>query len=196
MDMINPQNIAILISIVGSVGTFIGLVWAKIIKPTIKILQNQDRFNKSIEDIKKELSTNGGNSLKDTIIELKNTCKRIENVQKVMEQRTKAALHYSNVALFETDESGRLTWTNNKFYELTSTSVNSVDGYDWLTYIGEEDRKNFLNEFRSCLSMNRKFVKVTKNCDGHTIKLIGFPYKLTDDSHAGFLVSISQIKER
>jgi PAS domain S-box-containing protein len=195
MDIKNPENIPIILSVLGSIGTFISILWVKIVKPIIKILKNQDVFTQSIETIKKELTTNGGNSLKDSIVDLKNMCKRIETVQKIMEQRTKAALHYSNVALFETDQEGRLTWTNNKFYEVTSNSINSVDGYDWLSYIDEDDRKNFLHEFKSCLNMNRKFVKVTKNCEGSNIKLIGFPYKLNDNTHAGFLISISQIKE-
>lgn len=193
MSLNDPETITLIISIIGGIGTLLSFVWAKVIKPIIKILKNQDIFAQSIENIHKELSTNGGNSLKDAVVDLKNTCNRIENTQKIMEQRTKAALHYSNIALFETDNQGRLIWTNNKFYELTSNSVNDVDGYDWLSYIEESDRKSFLTEFKSCLSMNRKFVKVTKNCDGNQIKLIGFPYKLNDNTHAGFLISISQV---
>lgn len=193
MSLNDPETITLIISIIGGIGTLLSFVWAKVIKPIIKILKNQDIFAQSIENIHKELSTNGGNSLKDAVVDLKNTCNRIENTQKIMEQRTKAALHYSNIALFETDNQGRLIWTNNKFYELTSSSVNDVDGYDWLSYIEESDRKSFLTEFKSCLSMNRKFVKVTRNCDGNQIKLIGFPYKLNDNTHAGFLISISQV---
>lgn len=193
MSLDDPQTVTLIISILGGIGTFLSFIWIKVIKPIIKILKNQDIFAHSIENIQKELSTNGGNSLKDAVVDLKNTCNRIENTQKIMEQRTKAALHYSNIALFETDNQGRLIWTNNKFYELTSNSINDVDGYDWLSYIEESDRKSFLTEFKSCLSMNRKFVKVTRNCDGNQIKLIGFPYKLNDNTHAGFLISISQV---
>jgi len=193
MSLDDPQTVTLVISILGGIGTFLSFIWVKVIKPIIKILKNQDIFAHSIDKIQKELSTNGGNSLKDAVVDLKNTCNRIENTQKIMEQRTKAALHYSNIALFETDNQGRLIWTNNKFYELTSSSVNDVDGYDWLSYIEESDRKSFLTEFKSCLSMNRKFVKVTRNCDGNQIKLIGFPYKLNDNTHAGFLISISQV---
>jgi PAS domain-containing protein len=112
-----------------------------------------------------------------------------------MEQRTKASLHYNNIALFETDDHGRLIWTNNSFYELTNNSIDSVDGYDWLTYIDEDDREDFFIEFKSCINMNRKFVKITKNCEGKNIKLVGFPYKINDEKHGGFLVSISEIKE-
>lgn len=195
IDIKNPEHITLLFSIFGGIGTVFSLIWMKIIKPILVLLQNQDSVNKSVEYIKKELMTNGGNSLKDTIIELKGTCNRIETRQKVIEQRTRAALHYNNAALFETDDHGRLVWTNNSFYELTSELINNVDGYDWLNYIDENDREDFFNEFKSCLEMNRKFVKITKNCDGQDIKLVGFPYKINDDMHGGFLVSISEFKE-
>lgn len=195
IDIKNPESITFICSLLGGLGTLLSLLWVKIIKPTIKILQGQDEIVKSIEAIKKELTTNGGNSLKDSIIDLRNTCSRIEVRQKVIEQRTKAALHYNNVALFETDKHGRLIWTNNSFYELTSDSVTNVDGYDWLTYIHEDEREEFFQEFKSCLKMNRKFLKTVKNCENKTIKLLGFPYKINDDAHGGFLVSISEIRE-
>ncbi|NDB57178.1 hypothetical protein EB001_01820 [bacterium] len=191
----DPEQITLLISLIGGIGTLCGLIWAKIIKPTMRLLNSHEKVIKTLDAIKKELTTNGGNSLKDSIIELKGTCNRIETRQKVMEQRTKAALHYNNIALFETDDHGRLTWTNNSFYELTSDSIDSVDGYDWLTYIDEEEREDFFSEFKSCLDMNRKFLKVTNNCDGKKIKLVGFPYKINETSHGGFLVSISELKE-
>lgn len=195
IDFKNPENITLVFSLLGGLGTFFSLIWVKAIKPTIKLLQSQEDLIKSLDTIKKELTTNGGNSLKDAIIELRNTCGRIEIRQKVIEQRTKAALHYNNVALFETDDQGRLVWTNNSFYELTSDSVSNVDGYDWLSYIHEDEREEFFNEFKSCLQMNRKFVRIVRNCEDKTVKLLGFPYKINDNAHGGFLVSISEIRE-
>jgi len=191
----DPETITLIFSILGGLGTFISLIWVKIVKPAITLIKNQEIVSKTLETIKKELTTNGGNSLKDAIIDLKGTCNRIETRQKVMEQRTKAALHYSNTALFETDSHGRLIWTNNSFYELTRDSINNVEGYDWLAYIDEEDREDFFSEFKSCIDMNRKFIKLTKNCDNQPIKIVGFPYKINEEAHGGFLVSISQIKE-
>lgn len=194
LDLKNPENITVIFSILGGLITFLSIGWAKIIRPLIQIVENQEDFKSSLNTIKKELTTNGGNSIKDAIIDLRGTCSRIEYRQKVIEQRTKAALHYNNVALFETDEHGRLTWTNSNFYDLTCESVSSVDGYDWLTYIKEEEREELFDEFKSCLEMNRKFFKITTNCNNEKIKLVGFPYKINENSHGGFLVSLSILK--
>lgn len=195
IDLKNPESVTFVFSLLGGVVTFLSVIWVKVIKPIFQIIDNQENIKKSINTIKKELTTNGGNSLKDTIIELRGTCSRIENRQKIIEQRTKAALHYNNVALFETDEHGRLTWTNSNFYDLTCDSVSSVEGYDWLTYIKEEEREDLFDEFKSCLEMNRKFLKIVTNCNGQKIKLVGFPYKINEHAHGGFIVSVSLIKE-
>lgn len=195
IDIKNPENITFISSLLGGVITLFSVIWMKVIKPIVKIIENQEKVKKSLETIKKELTTNGGNSLKDTIIDLKGTCSRIEHRQKIIEQRTKAALHYNDVALFETDEHGRLTWTNSNFYDLTGDSVSSVEGYDWLAYIKEDEREELFDEFKSCLEMNRKFTKLATNCDGQKIKLVGFPYKINDQSHGGFIVSVSLVKE-
>jgi PAS domain-containing protein len=193
IDINSPETVTFIFSILGGIITFFSVLWMKIIKPIFHMIDKQDDLANSVETIKKELTPNGGNSIKDTITELKGTCNRIENRQKVIEQRTKAALQYNNAALFETDEHGRLTWTNGNFYDLTSGSVNSVEGYDWLTYIVENDRENVFDEFKSCIEMNRKFIKYTTNIEGNKIKLVGFPYKINDDYHGGFIVNLSII---
>lgn len=195
LDIKNPEHIAYVCSILGATGTFCSLVWVKLIKPTLKFVKSQEEVTKSIETIRKELTTNGGNSLKDAIVDLRSTVNRMEKRQKVIEQRTKAALHYNDAALFETDDHGRLTWTNNNFYELTQDVINSVEGYDWLNYIEEEDRADLFDELKSCLKMNRKLVKTVQTVDNKTVKMMGFPYRISEKEHGGFLVSISQLKE-
>jgi transcriptional regulator with PAS, ATPase and Fis domain len=194
-DLKNPEQITFIFSLLGGIITFLSVLWVRVARPIFKLVDNQEAITASIETIRKELTTNGGNSVKDAIIELKGTCKRIENRQKIIEQRTKAALHYNEVSLFETDEQGRLTWTNNNFYELTKDEVSSVEGYDWLIYIKDSERDQFFQEFKSCLAMNRKFNKISTNCKDEKIKFLGFPYKIDDNTHGGFIIQLSIIKE-
>jgi hypothetical protein len=196
IDLNNPESITFIFSVLGGIITFLSVIWMKVIQPIIHIIDQQDDLAKSIQTITKEITTNGGNSIKDTITELRGTCNRIEHRQKVIEERTKVALQYNNVALFETDEHGRLTWTNSNFYDLTSDIVTSVEGYDWLTYILEDEREEVLDEFKSCVDMNRKFLKFTTNVNNEKIKLEGFPYKINHSSHGGFIVNLSKIKEK
>lgn len=192
---LNAELAAIALSILGGIGTGLSLLWVKVINPLVSLINNQDYFKQSVEEIKKELKTNGGNSLKDAVINLNSTCDRIEKRQRVIEQRTKAALHYSNEALFETDAEGRLVWHNSHLCDVTMKSDSSLEGYDWVNSINEEEREEILAEFLSCVKMNRKFNRSTTTTDGTRIRMAGYPYKISDDMHGGFLVSVSLIKE-
>jgi hypothetical protein len=144
--MLDIESIPVILSILGGAGTFLSLLWMKVIKPIIKFINHQEETNKKLDDIRKELSTNGGNSLKDSILDLRKVCHRIEIRQKIIEQRSKAALHYSNLPLFETDNTGRLTWNNSLFFKFANST--NVEGYDWLNFIIEDDRNDLLEEFK------------------------------------------------
>lgn len=190
MVNINPEIIAIIIGSLGGIGTLFTLAWKKVISPLVKLCKNQDFFIESVQEIRKELQTNGGNSIKDAIINLRDTCQRIENRQKVIVQRTKAALHYSNVPLFETDETGRLVWSNANLCEITKNIANSLEGFDWINLFKENDREEVMSEFQSCLKMNRRFSKNTELQNGTNVKLLGYPYRISDHEHGGFLISL------
>ena len=164
-------NAELITIVAGGIGGLTGLLtifWKKFLKPIVKLCKNQDFFVESVEEIRKELQTNGGGSLKDSIIAMKESCARIEDRQKVIIQRTKAALHYSSMALFETDKEVRLIWSNANLVELTkkSTSAYMIEGYDWISLFKEEDREDVLAEFKSCLAMNRRFIKETELING------------------------------
>jgi len=188
--VIDNQTITIVATAAGGLAGLLTMFWKKFLKPIVKLCKNQDYFKESVEEIKKELTTNGGSSLKDAIIDMKDTVHRIDRRQKIIEQRTKAALHYSNEALFETDIAGRLVWSNAHFCKYVKDNPSDVSGFDWLAMIKEEDRDELLQEFLSCISMNRKFSKTTETQDGKEIRMLGYPYKITDSEHGGFLVSI------
>ena len=190
LEIPSAELATIIVSSIGGIVTISTLIWKKFLKPLVKLCQNQEFFKESVEEIKKELTTNGGSSLKDAIIDMKDTVHRIDKRQKIIEQRTKAALHYSNEALFETDKAGRLIWSNAHFCKYVKDNPSNMTGFDWLSMIKEEERDELLQEFLSCIKMNRKFSKTTETQDEKQIRMLGYPYKITDSEHGGFLVSI------
>ena len=195
MTELNPEIIALIFGGISGITGLCTIIWKKFLKPIVKLCKNQDYFKETVEEIRKELQTNGGSSIKDAIISMRESCVRIENRQKVIIQRTKAALHYSNMALFETDESGRLIWSNANLCELTKDIVTSVEGFDWINLFTEDEREEVLTEFKSCLHMNRRFSKISKMQNGKTVRLLGYPYRISDSEHGGFLISITQDNE-
>lgn len=176
------ELLAMLFSILGGLGTFALFVWRKLIVPAQKFIEDHEEVKESINTIKAEVVTNGGSSIKDAI-------GRIEERQKVLDQRSKASLHYHDEALFETDEHGNLVWANERFQKIMGDKY-KVDTWDWVTFIEEPKRENFLREFASCLEMSRKLDTETTSHSSETVKFVGYPYKIKENVHKGFLIHL------
>ena len=195
LDFCDIEKIVTIVATVtgGIILPALGWMWVRIIKPLMKLVDSQDDFRESIQEIKSEIKTNGGKSIKDTLGKVSETVERIETRQKVIDQRTKAALHYSGVPLFETDKHGRLVWSNTEFNSLLGEHNSLLEGYDWLSLIKDEEQDETLDHFRSCLEMNRKFSKQTELDDGTPIRMVGYPLKISNEEHGGYVVSVNKL---
>jgi PAS domain S-box-containing protein len=167
--------------------------WRKFIIPINKMFTSNEELIHTVQQIKSEVVTNGGKSIKDTVNGLKQTCENIEKRQRVIDQRTRASLHYLDAGLFETDKTGKLTWTNEAFYKITGQTQTDMEGYDWLSFIHEDEREQVIKEFSSCLKMSRKFYVETKTMKGKNVILSGYAYKLGEDQNGGYLINIIQL---
>lgn len=183
-------DIEVIFGILTALGSIIGIVWKKILKPLLTAIKQHESIVDSIELIKKDVVNNDGESLKNCIKDLKNTCKNIEKNQKVLEQRSRSSLHYSPLALFETDRDGQLIWVNEAFCKITHGNLSDMQGYDWISIIRESDREDFLKEFASCINMGRKLEIDTFSSKDVAIKFVGCPFKISSDEHAGFLINV------
>ena len=158
-----------------------------------KFQRSQEEVKESIRIIKAEVTPNSGKSLKDTVNSLKKACDRIEIRQRVLDQRSKTALHYNKTPLFETDIKGRLTWCNEAFLELTKDNGSCSEGFDWITVIEDDRRDDFLTEFNSCLKMCRKIDIETVSVHGRPIRFVGYPYRVAKGIHEGFLIHLQSL---
>ena len=187
--MVSQEEAAAIATLIGA--AFSALIFLRKVFKTSRIfLQDHEEVKRSIETIKSEVTPNGGGSMKDAINCLKDTCQRIEVTQKVLDQRSKAALHYTGRPLFETDEFGSVTWSNESFQELTKESGDFSEGLDWISIISEEEREEFLKEFNSCITMCRRVDIETESVDGQKIHFLGYPYRISERSHQGFLIHL------
>jgi PAS domain S-box-containing protein len=167
-------------------------VWYKMVVPINKMFKVNEELAIAVEQIKSEIVTNSGKSIKDTVNGLKKTCESIEKRQMVIDQRTRASLHYVDAGLFETDKTGKLIWTNETFYKITGQTQADMEGYDWLSFIHEDEREQVIYEFASCLKMSRKFYVETQTVEGKAIVLSGYAYKLGEGQNGGYLINIIQ----
>lgn len=193
--MITAENIALATTAASTLFAFCVFIYKKLIKPTKQFVEEvkhcQEEVRESIKIIRAEVQTNGGSSIKDAVNDLKDTCVRIERNQKVLDQRSKASLHYHEHALFEVDPDGRIKWHNEKLKAaFGNEGIGVIEGYDWISIIEEDERIDFIKEFSSCLEMCRKVDIETVSVNGSKIHFIGYPYRVTEDDHEGFLIHL------
>lgn len=191
-----------LITVTGTVVTSVvvplaGWFWIKVVKPLTNLLKKQEEAMVAIADIQDEIKTHGGKTIKDTMVAVRGTLSDIEYRLKVINQRTKAALNYADAALFETDGEGKLVWANVQFWNLDkgNNMTSLKHQYDWLSLLKDKEQKETLEQFKSCLAMNRSFVRHTELTDGSPIRMSGHPLRVSDDQNDGFLISITQLAD-
>ena len=92
MFAFDAESLAMVSTLAGIVTSISIFLWKKLLKPAIQLMDDHEEIKKSIDTIKNEVTPNGGGSMKDAVNCLKDTCQRIEITQKVLDQRSKAAL--------------------------------------------------------------------------------------------------------
>lgn len=191
--MATSELIAVISGVLGLLGTIIAY-GRKIYKQVSLFIEDQEEVRDSLKDIKQELTTNGGKSLKDMVIKMKITCDTINVRQRVLDQRSKAALHYQKEALFEVDRSANLVWCNDSFRKLMMEDSGSgeLSGKDWISIIDESKRREFCEEVDSCVKMCRKIDIETVDTQGGALHFIGYPYKIGRNNHEGFLIHLKK----
>lgn len=190
MFTFDAESLAMASTLAGIICSVIVFLWKKLIKPAIKLMDDHEDIKKSIDVIKGEVTPNGGGSIKDAVICLKETCQNIERNQKVLDQRSKASLHYHDRALFEIDKFGSMKWHNDKFELLTKDEGSPTEGFDWVSIVDESKREDFVTEVTSCVEMCRKIDIQTTSINNDTIYFLGYPYRIADKDHEGFLIHL------
>ena len=165
----------------------IAIIFPALIKyaliPTIKLYRNQGKLLKLVDEIKKEVTPNGGSSIKDSI-------NRIEKRQIMIDKRSKAVFYTFKDPIFEVDEKGNILWANQAFH--TAMGTKNLKGPDWVSFIDEIFREHFLRELESCSDRLREFKFETVSTEGKNIKFSGYPYR-DNDKNFGFLIYLEGV---
>lgn len=186
---ITVDEAAAIVSLIGAIVSAVIFLW-RIFRMTRTFVKDQEEIKTSINKIKNEVTYNGGGSLKDMVRGLNETCDRLDVRQQIFDQRSKAVLHYQDRCLFETDKDGNLAWANEAFYQHTVRYGDISGGLDWITVVDDDERDAFLTELKSCLEMSRRIEIETVSVDNRKLHFLGYPYRVGDGCHEGFLIHI------
>lgn len=129
-----------------------------------KIAVLKDVHYKELSDIKKELTPNGGTSIKDTVNKLAVSMdKVVTSVESLSVQGTRMELRQQNVLnsvtvpTFETDKNGECIFANKAYLELIGRSMEEIRGPSWVNMIHPDDRTKVKSEWESAVLEKRNF---------------------------------------
>ena len=177
------DTFGIILTAITAVVSVLIAIYNYVIKPFIRLYKSHFVLMKTIEDIKKEVTPNGGSSIKDVI-------NRIEKRQIMIDKRTKAIFYNLDNSIFEVDQNGNILWANRSFHKALGTK--NLKGLDWVSIIDESERESFLREIESCTKTVRELKFETKSTDGKKIKFSGFPYR-DNGRNFGFLIYLEGV---
>jgi PAS domain S-box-containing protein len=129
-----------------------------------KVTSLQELHYKDVTAIKKELTPNGGTSMKDTVNKLAVGIEKIStNMESLalqgnrMELRQQNILNSVSVPTFETNEQGECTFANRAYLELIGRSMDEIRGPSWINMIHPDDRVKVQAEWDAAIHQRRNF---------------------------------------
>lgn len=146
-------------------------VYTHIITPIINILTKISKtcdmivvISTELNDIKKELKTNGGNSIKDIVLKLKSDFNDIMHLEKRIISKHHAVLNMiglhvgdKGIGFYETDNMGNCRFVTQKWCEMTGLTETESSDKGWTTGIHPDDRECVFDEFMRAISQGRTF---------------------------------------
>lgn len=139
---------------IGTIGsaTVAGVTWfvRTIAIPILSRLKKMDAYCDKLDVVYKELTPNGGGSLKDQVT---STCRVVE----VLAAKHRIQLELDKRAAFETDEQGIYRWVNKSYCRATGYTTEEIEQNGWKSLIHPDDRARVTNEWNQAVSDKRDY---------------------------------------
>jgi PAS domain S-box-containing protein len=131
------------------------------------------RVHGQVDLIFKELTPNGGGSIKDKVNLM---AKEITANTQMTEQifyRQRWMMDHRQEAIFEAQDTGEISWVNKPYCNLTGRDSTDLLGHNWKNTIHEEDRERVVSNWEACIKDARQFEDEYRIivANGNTIKV-------------------------
>lgn len=150
------------------------------------------QLDEKLDKISSEVHHNGGGSLKDIVVEMKEHNMKIDAF-------LRAQLNIYDVAIVRTDKEGNLYAINRQYQRLTGLSLEEVQGDGWVYAIHPDDREKVVQGWAKAVANSREYIEDIRfiNTKGECFPAHAHVYRETDSKGAlhGYLGVISPLCE-
>lgn len=134
-----------------------------LVRPALRHFAMVHQTCLDVQEMKKELTPNGGGSMKDQVASFGKSLSRLEGL-------LLATLSVSENGVWLADEDGRWQWVNGWFAENVGWMPHEMHGAGWKNVVCQEDRDRVFDEWDACIRESRDFILdfayVTKRGEG------------------------------
>ena len=147
-----------------------------------------------ISQIRAELTSNSGKSLKDLVKKIETEVKSNTSLTKTIMCRQRQILDNRKEPIFEADETGNFTWVNEAFIKLTKRSCIDLLGNKWKNIIAEDERDTIFYHWDSAIKEKRNFEETVIITDkkGRAFSAMCIATIQEDGKYMGSLTNIQQ----
>lgn len=170
-----------------------------------KISDSCDKVNvlsATITDIKNELKTNGGNSIKDIVIKLQKDIHLSLNNHTHGISRNRIIFkflgfshNHNGLGIYETDNMGKCTYVTSRYCEITGLTESQALQHGWIECIHPDDRSKVNREFMESIQEGRLFnmtFRIRNILTNHIHTVIGHAFPISNNTEiCGYIGSIS-----
>jgi len=141
---------------VGAVGAF--LFKGNFLMTSInKKLSTVPKLETDVTEIKLQLRTNGGTSLKDAVNRIETKLGEVRTDVAVLKGRESARMYLDAQPTFECDANGYATALNKSLLDIVGMEIDEAIGYGWLKAVKTIDQDRVQREWESSVRNGREF---------------------------------------
>lgn len=122
-----------------------------------KKLETVPKLETDVNEIKLQLRTNGGTSLKDAVNRIEQTLGDVREDVAILKGRESARMYLDAQPTFECDANGYSTALNKALLDIVGLDIDEAIGYGWLKAVKPIDQDRVQREWESSVRNGREF---------------------------------------
>ena len=151
------------------------------------------RVHDQVDTIFKEITTNGGGSIKDKINLISDQMKVNTDMTEKIFLRQRWILDNREEPIFESADDGRCVWVNKPYIKLVKQDVSYFLDNGWKNAIHEEDRERVVNLWNDCVKDGRMYEDEYRIVDANGKSIRVECVSVKTDKH-GYIGSLRVLK--
>ncbi len=143
-----------------------------------------DDMTVKIDQVVKEVTTNGGGSIKDAVLRLEEAQNKTQSATTRIEATQTAAMQLTGKAFWRSNPEGACTFASVNLSRLTGATPEQMQGAGWVSYVKKEDRASVKTEWDNAVKDQREFhMKYAYvHSDGQLVHVVGHAVPVLDDT--------------